>query len=196
MKSVGEAINSIKTEVGQCILYVVGIVITAGWSHAPLVSSWAGPCNGGDKISNDTRSDWDQIQGIYIKYLDVPDIMLLILQPTELSPLHQAVVKDNWELVLDMINAVRLDQSTLPNPNQDNREQQINSHRSLPSNSNYDIINRKNKVCINGGVGLIISPLYSAWLECTTLCCWERIHWHPSCVGDGERVWCSNCDQG
>ena len=97
--------------------------------------------------------------------------MLLILQPTELSPLHQAVVKDNWELVLDMINAVRLDQSTLPKPNQDNREQQINSHRSLPSNSNYDIINRKNKVCINGGVGLIISPLYSAWLECTTLCC-------------------------
>ena len=78
-------------------------------------------------------------------------VILFTLQLTGLSPLHQAVIKDKCELVLCMINIVRIEQSPLPNPNEDNREQQIKSHRSLPSNSNYDIINRKNKVCTYEG---------------------------------------------
>jgi len=83
--------------------------------------------------------------------LYINDICSLILQPTQLTPLHQAVIKDKYELVLALINSVRLEQLPLPSPTQDNREQQIKSHCSEPGHSNYGTINKKNKVCTNEG---------------------------------------------
>ena len=74
------------------------------------------------------------------------EITLFILKPTEFTPLHEAVMRKKCELVLCMINVVRSELSPLPSPNQDHREQQIKLYRSQPSDSDYETINRKNKV--------------------------------------------------